>query len=123
MRIVLCFLFALIAAPALAGWERMAENDDVTYYIDPATARKDGDFRKVWKILDLKQKGKSGEMSRKTLIEYDCKEDRSRTLSYSLYSEPMSGGNLILSNDYYSRWAVLPGGTDDAVTRSVLCAQ
>lgn len=81
MRIILCFLITLVAAPALAGWERVAENDDVTYYIDPATIQKDGDSRKVWKILDLKQKGKNDEMLRKALVEYDCKEERSRTLS------------------------------------------
>ena len=123
MRIILCFLFALVATPALAEWEKMAENDDIAYYIDPATTRKDGNLRRVWTVQDLKQKGKNGEMSRRALVEYDCKEERSRTLSYSLYSEPMSGGQKLISNDYYSRWMALQGGTDDTISLKFVCAQ
>jgi hypothetical protein len=123
MRIVLCFLFALIALPALAGWEKMAETDDVAYYIDPATTRKDGDLRRVWTVQDLKQQGKNGEMSRRALVEYDCKAQRSRTLSYSLHSAPMSGGQLLLSNDYYSRWMAILSDTEGEVSLKFVCAQ
>jgi hypothetical protein len=105
MRMLLCLL-ALVAAPAWAEWVKVAESDDATVYVDPATIRQDGDLRTVSTLQDLKERGKNGEMSRRALEAHDCKEPRYRTLSYSLYPEPMSGGQLILTNDYMSRWAV-----------------
>ena len=123
MRVVLCFLIALVAAPAWAEWVQMSDSDDLVAYIDPATIHKDGNLRRVWTVQDLKQKGKNGEMSRRALLEYDCKEERSRTLSYSLHSEPMSGGQLLLTNDYYSRWTAIVSGTDGAVPLKFVCAR
>lgn len=105
MRMLLCLL-ALVAVPAWAEWVKVAESNDATIYVDPATIRKDGDLRTVWTVHDLKEKGKSGEMSRRALEAHDCKEARYRTLSYSLYPEPMSGGQLLRTNDYVSRWTV-----------------
>lgn len=105
MRMLLCLL-ALAAAPAWAEWAKVAESSDATFYLDPATIRKDGDLRTVGTLRDLKEKGKRGEMSRRALEVHDCKEARHRTLSYALYPEPMSSGQLILTNDYVSRWAV-----------------
>ncbi len=58
------------------------------------------------RLRDLKDKGKRGEMSRRTLEVHDCKEARYRTHSYSSYPGPISSRPLILTNDYVGRWAV-----------------
>lgn len=123
MRVILCFLISLVAAPAWADWVPMSESDDPATYIDPATVRKDGNLRRASMLENLKQKGKFGELSRQTLVEYDCKEERSRTLSYSLHSEPMSGGQLLLTNDYYGRWTAIVSGTDGAFALYFVCTR
>lgn len=123
MRVALYFLITLLAAPAWADWMLVEDDGDVAIYIDPATTQKNDQFRRVLAVQDLKEKGKDGEMSRRILMEYDCKEQRSRTLSTSFHSEPMAGGKTLLSNDYYTRWTTLVSGTDSSVPLRYVCAQ
>ena len=123
MRVVLCFLIALLAAPAWAKWVPMEDGIDMFVYIDPATTQKNDQFRRVEAMQDLKEKGNDGEMSRRILIEFDCKEQLSRTLTIFSYSEPMAGGKLLRTYDYYSRWTAVVSGTDSAVTYRYVCAQ
>ena len=65
MRIILCLL-ALLAAPARAEWVAVSESNDLVAYIEPATIRKNGNFRKVWQVQDLKQRDEHGAMSRRS---------------------------------------------------------
>jgi hypothetical protein len=104
MQIVLCLLLALVAAPAWAEWVEMDKNDEATFYIDPATIKKTGNFRKVRELQDLKKRQEDGDISRQALKEYDCKEKRSRLLSFSFHSEPMAGGKVLLSTTMNDRW-------------------
>ena len=87
MRIVLIAWLILVATPAWAEWVKVSESDGLTGYVDPATIRKNGNLRRVWEIQDLKARGtKFGELSRRVLNEYDCKEERMRTLSATFHS-------------------------------------
>ena len=95
MRLVLCLLLTLSTSLAWAEWVKVSVTDEHTTYIDPATIRKDGNLRKVWTIQDRKQRDKDGEMSRRTLIEYDCKEERYRVRSGTTHSDPMARGNTL----------------------------
>lgn len=122
MRILLCLL-ALASAPAWAEWEKVAESDEATLYVDPATIRKDGEMRTASTVHDLREKGKNGEMSRRALEVHDCKENRYRTLSYSLYPEPMSGGQAFLTYDYIGRWTAVVPDTPPANTFRFVCNQ
>lgn len=123
MRIILCFLLALVAAPVWAEWVKVAVTEDgsVAYYIDPASLRKEGNFRKVWQIADLKQR-EDGEMSTRSRDEYDCKEERRRILSLSSYSEPMAGGETLWSKDGVREWRAIPPGSVSAGILKIVCA-
>ena len=124
MRLVLCLLLALAAAPAWAEWVKVIENDEYTSYIDPATIRKDGNLRRAWEIQDLKQRNKDGEMSFRILSEYDCKEERVRTRSFSVHSDPMALGNTL--SNYYGepdKWRDIPPGTHVKKTMRIVCAK
>jgi hypothetical protein len=52
-------LFALLAlslsAPTVAGWVKIGENDLGAFFIDPDTIRRQGNFRKVWAVTDMKK--------------------------------------------------------------------
>ena len=123
MRLVLCLLLTLAALPAWAQWLKASETDTSTFYIDPATIRKDGDLRKVWTINDLKQRHKDGEMSRRSLHEYDCKEERYRTLSISEHSDPMAGGRTISSDNGSGKWNYIAPGTPAQTILRIVCAK
>lgn len=123
MRLILTLLLTLAAAPAWADWVKVSETDEVTFYIDPATIRKDGNLRRVWEIQDLKKPDKEGVMSRRGLLEYDCKDERDRVLSFSAHSDPMAGGKLLFSLNEPGKWDYIPPETLRRTTMRIACAK
>lgn len=96
--------------------------DEVTQYIDPGTIRVNGHMRRVWELHDLKQRDLVGGLSARGLTEYDCKEERSRYLSFSTHSEAMIGGTILRSYDEPSRWDYIPPGTIAEDVLKIVCA-
>ncbi len=123
MRVVLCFLFALVAAPAWAGWVKAGETNASVLYIDPATLSKDGHLRRVFEIRDLKKRNEIGAMSLRGLFEYDCKDGKSRNLSVSAHSEPMAAGKILLSTSDPNNWDVIPPGSVVGGILKSVCAK
>jgi hypothetical protein len=80
---ILMLLLVVVAAPACAEWVKAGEAGIATYYIDPATIRKNGNFSRVSQVHDFEDRQKGGEMSRQGLMEYDCKEGRYRILEFT----------------------------------------
>lgn len=116
-------LLAAMSPGAMAEWVQVAESDKTVYYIDPATIRKNGNFRRYWSILDLKQPGKDGEMSMRALVEYDCKEERSRHLSATVHSKPMASGEILISSSSPLDWDYIAPGTIFKYVFEFLCAR
>lgn len=91
-------MLAAMSTGAMVEWVKVGgDTDGTTSYIDPPTIRKDGNFRRLWALDDLKQRGKLGEMSRRVLNEYDGKEARIRFLSMNEHSGPMASGKTLSS--------------------------
>jgi hypothetical protein len=122
MRIVLCSLFALVAAPAWAEWEKVDENTEGHVYIDRASIKKDGNFRKVWELIEPKQQGPKGARSMRVLKEYNCKEDRSRVLSFAAFSDPMLRGKMLESGDPVDFGIYIAPHTTGAAMLKIVCA-
>jgi hypothetical protein len=122
MRVLLCLL-AFVSAPAWAEWVRVDGTNIANHYIDPTTIKKDGNLRRVWDLQDLKQRDEDGKMSIRTLVEYDCKEDRLRPLSFSTHSERMGGGNVLFTVDIDGKWAYIAPETVAATKLKVVCAK
>lgn len=123
MRIILCLLIAIVAAPAWAEWVSVGEDNKATGYIDPATISKNGNFRKVWQLQDLKERGKDGAMSRRVLWEYDCNEGRDRMLSISTYSEPMARGAILSEFDPGESLTHITPNSRSAIIIKIVCAK
>ncbi len=121
MRVILCLL-ALVTAPAWAEWVEVSKDDDTTYYINVATISKNGNIRKVWVVNDLKE-ADQGVMSRRALIEHDCKDKRYRLLSISAHSGPMLGGKMLASSDKPGNWKTNPFVDAFAAMLEILCAR
>jgi len=119
---MLLFLLALVAAPAWAGWDKLVEADGWTLYVDTASLRMNGNFRRIWQMEDLKQRAKDGEMSRRTLMEYDCKDERARSISTASFSGPMLNGQTLRWSDDPSKWMAIPPGTFADIFLKATCA-
>lgn len=112
----------MLAGPAQAEWEQVSETDSATYFIDRATLLGNGSLRRVWQLQNLKQRDKDGELSRRALVEYDCRDGKNRTLSLSMHPEPMAGGKpLDAYSDPSSPRSVVPGSSGEIIYKLV-CA-
>ena len=114
MRFVVSLLI-LVAAPASAAWELSGASSNATFYSDPETIRRTGNFVKIWQLADYNVAKKSGDgrsySSSKNLYEYDCAEMRVRILSYIDYSGPMGNGTSVGSGEMNGSWSSVAPGT------------
>jgi len=94
-QIALTILIALASVGARAEWVLVNDNDELRSYLDFASARKDGDLRRIWGLQDFKRPGPHGEMSALVLTEWDCAHARRRFLSSMLFSSAMTKGTLV----------------------------
>ena len=119
------FLVALtvLACNAWADWVKMGETDEGSFYIDPASALRDGQLRQVWELTDLTQRDEGGELSRRTRVQYDCKLGRTQVLSISTHWEPMAAGETLLSVAREGLWKEVPPETAYAAAFKLVCAQ
>jgi hypothetical protein len=80
----------------------------VTVYFDPDTLRRKGDVVKWWELYDYKvTQTVSGNsfLSIKAQNEYDCAEERIRTLAMSEFSGNMGTGTVIYTSSDVGKWA------------------
>ena len=129
MRIVLTFLLLMAATSAMADWVKVGKSsrtsyrffsDEIVYYIDPATITSEGNFRRVWEIHDLNDKGADGEKSVLASVEYDCAERRLRILKATGRSSRMAQGLIIPLIRFSDEWVILQRGRDDEIFFKIL---
>jgi len=123
LRIVLCLVLAVIAMPARAEWVKLREAGAATHYIDRTTIRMNGNLRTVSELKDFKERDPGGEMSLRFLSEYDCKEKRFRVRALTSHSEPMAGGEIVVSGDDPSQWVAVPPNTLGEAKLNFVCAK
>jgi hypothetical protein len=131
IRYLSAFALALLttaATPARAEWVKIYEGNLGSSHIDLATVRQNGDLAQVRQLQDLDAAAVTGEMSRQLLVEYDCKESRSRVLSYSSHSGVMATGTSLVpgnvSGSSLGPWsASSPNSPAESIRRNVSGAQ
>jgi hypothetical protein len=112
----------MLAGSAWAEWVAFFDSESITYYYDPATVRKDGNMRRVWRLQELKQRHADGEISRRIRMEYDCKQERYRILFASTHSKPMAGGETLFSQNIDGPWGDIPPATAAEDMFKIICA-
>ena len=103
MRAVVSTLLLLTATPAWADWVKVTEVSDTAYYVDPESLGK-GNVRRAAVIHDYAKPEPGGLRSRRVMYEFDCAEQRLRSLSATEYSEPMGKGKSVNSWERESEW-------------------
>ena len=123
MRLALTVLLMLATTVACAEWVRINETDTGVIYVDPTTIRKDGDLRTVWGLTNLKTRDSAGELSRRRLDEYDCKQERYRIVSISTHSEAMAMGRILTRDSDSSEWQYAAPGSVAGDLLGFVCAR
>jgi hypothetical protein len=115
-KAIVMMLLAVVSSSAAAEWIVADFNDTSTDYADRTTIRKAGDLVRMWDIADYKtvNVGPDGKqyMSMKRQHEYDCRNEKARTLLLSVYTGHMGGGEVVYSrSDPDDQWEPVPPET------------
>ena len=96
-------------------WFKIVESDSTTTYIDDSKIKKKDKFIRVWTLTSHKIPVKldNGKIyqSYVSFVEIDCREDRSRNLSTTIYEDSMGRGNPVVVLNEVSKWSFSSPGT------------
>jgi Surface-adhesin protein E len=125
-KTILLTLLAVVSSSAVAEWVLAGRNEITAAYFDPATISKTGNTVKMWNLFDLRTArllDKQPYMSMKRQVEYDCKEERSRLLSFSGHSENMAGGEVVFSDSDPHNWEPVSPGSGNETLWKIACGK
>lgn len=108
--LTLCVL--LMTGNAWAEWTQSGENEGgiLTHYVDRGTIRRAGHLTKMWVLQNFaalqaaSANGKSFRSS-KSQMEFDCREEKHRTLALYWYSGLMGKGDIVAADTDAGKWA------------------
>lgn len=111
--ILMTLCVVLITHDAWAEWTKSGENEDgiLTHYVDRGTIRRAGHVTKMWVLQNFAAaqasgtKGKSFRSS-KSQMEFDCREEKHRTLAAYWYAGLMGKGGIVASDTNPGKWAL-----------------
>ena len=122
----IAFATLLMLAPLLAGaeWVRMGEdNQQITHYFDPSTIGKEGDLRTVRWLEEHRKHSPGGVLSTRSMLEFDCLQERRRTLAFSSHSELWAKGRTVGSGHRPSDWEAVAADTFAGEFRKLVCSR
>ena len=122
-KTILALMLAAVSGAAMAEWVDLGESDRSTAYFDPATIRRSGDKVKMWRLIDLKSPDRAGGgqpyLSVKAQDEFDCKDERFRTLYIQFHSGKMGNGTTTGTGEGDMKWTpVSPGSVGEAIWKA-----
>jgi hypothetical protein len=112
-RFILLTLILLVlnnSSPVYAEWVLtvfVEGKGGITVYVDPATIRRKGELVKMWHLYDFKvvqTRENISLLSLKEQREYDCAEERQRSLAITSFSGNMGRGNVVHINSDEEKW-------------------
>lgn len=123
MRFLALILLAFLAASARAELVPVGETEAAFNFIDAKAIEKSEHMRRVWLVLDLKQKNASGAASMRALYDFDCDASRFTQLASLEFSESGGTGALLRTQSRIKRWnSIAPESAAEGVRRYV-CTQ
>ena len=105
MRIFLTLLLLSLSGAASAQWRLISENEEASFYFNPATVRYLGEIITVWVIADRRKTGTDGERSVRMQYEVDCKTREYQITYEALHAAPMAQG-VNLTTGHPGEWKV-----------------
>lgn len=127
LRLSFLILFAtLYVGPAVAAWQKVAENDRLTAYFEPSQLDSSGTAT-LWVMYDYKTEQTSATSGRryrsqKGQQEMDCKAQRSRTIFFTWHVAQMGNGAVVYTGRTAMPWEPNSPGSIARALASIVCA-
>ena len=120
-------MLLVTAGTASAEWTAAGDSDEFIQYVDRATIRRNGNFVKMWVLMDFKTvQTFAGDsyLSSKAQQEYDCKEEKVRLLAYTWYDGQMGNGKVVVSNgNVRDEWSPISPGSIGEIQWKIACGK
>jgi hypothetical protein len=110
-------------------WQSMGLMDLGVFYIDrdsissPESANKH--IRQIWSMLDYREPQKNAQgrtyRSTRSLIEIDCENNKTKTVSLSLHTGPRLSGEVLTSEGVIGPWQAIPPDTPLVHIKKSIC--
>lgn len=117
-------LFVATISGAAEKWSIIANSANFDSYINYSTIRSNGAYKEAWFITDyrgvIREASGNRFMSLKAKIRFDCKQEKTLSLSILAYSEPMGAGTIVLTDDT-GMWVHVVPGSDGAIKYDLVC--
>ncbi len=118
---------AALSGSCQAAWVEIGANESGTFYVDRPTMQRSGNIVTMWYLIDFKKSQVDSStkpfLSSKDHSEYDCKEERSRTLYYNNYSETMGRGKITFTLKDPLQWRPAAAGTIAQALLKIACSK
>ena len=105
MRVIFFVLLVAFSNATWAEWQFLGETegetdaDATSFFFDATSIKKEGEIRRVWSVSNRNN------ASQRHLLEYNCKKEQVRFLSFSKFSQPMAQGNLLETDNIIGSWS------------------
>ena len=118
-QLLMGLMLLLTATAASAEWTVVNVDDESVGYVDRATIRRSGNFVKMWFLWDYKKAreiGGKSTLSGRNQYEYDCKEEKVRSLALTTFSGQMGNGTVNYTDSDTGKWSpVAPDSVGETV--------
>jgi hypothetical protein len=112
---------------AKADWVEIGKNETGTFFVHAASIERTGDLVKMWFLIDFKRNQVDSSTrsfrSTKDQTEYDCKEQRTRTLYYNNYAEKMGTGKIVFTMKDPFKWRPVAVGSISENLFKIACGK
>lgn len=125
-RVIWVMLLAVVSNSAAAVWVKVSEDANMVIYADPEVIREADNRVKLWWVIDFKTVQTNDDeiyLSSRKQYEFDCKEERYRSLSFSKHSEKMVKGNVVYSSSKIGEWRGVPPNTNGKLLLKFACGK
>lgn len=123
----MALLLTLASCGAQAAWLEIGSNDSGTFYVDPPTISRSGTVVTLWYLVDFKtakeESGGKPFRSSTDKSEYDCQEERSRTMFYNNYAEGMGKGRITFTLKDPLQWRSVAKGSIAEALLKIACGK
>ena len=108
---------------AQSKWEKLAQSENVTLYINPRFIVKDGIYRRTLEMQDMKRPDAQGVRSRSYVNEYDCESLFFRISQIKSYSGPGLTGRILFEVMEQCYWQKIQPNSLFAVGYVAACVE
>ena len=98
----------MIGSPAWAEWAKVSSSNGTDFYIDFASVKAEGTKRTTWQLTNYSTPQSLVDvyyLSSRARVEFDCKEEKSRLLTITVFSMRNADGKPLITVDEPTKWS------------------